>query len=890
MKILRNTLLILGTLALAYVSADGQNTLAGNLTVQKTVKWTGILTPTELTSNTNNYAPPSFADNTILRISSDATRDLTGIVPGASQTGRLIYLTNVGSNTINLRNESASSTAANRFALGVDFALNAGVTIGLWYDGTSSRWRPQGNLTASETGTVSSVSVVTANGVSGSVATATTTPAITLTLGAITPTSVNGVTFSGSGSLANSGTSSLTSFTGSGTTSGTNTGDQTSVTGNAGTATALQTARNINGVAFDGTQNITVTAAAGTLTGTTLASNVVNSSLLTAAGGPFGTAAFTNATAYEVPLTFSSPLDRTGNTISFTGTGYVPTSRTISTTSPLSGGGDLSANRTFTIADAAADGTTKGAASFTAADFNASSGLISIDYTNGQASSGSTKGFLTSSDWTTFNSKQAGDSTLTALAAYNTNGILTQTAADTFTGRTITGTTNQVTVTNGDGVSGNPTLALPQNIHTSATPQFARLGLGAAADSGTVLTSTATGGNLSSEMSSDGVVSRSTRTTSGTTTRQAVSIFKTTSSGSMADGFGPAFRFDVQDTDATNNVLGFLSGVRDGADNSGAFLIEPNLAGTTFTHTRFASNGDILTGNSGAQAFFPALTGRGLFIQRNGIAGAHLFSAAQTSTFVGVQTDGTLSSPTATTSARGFSLVSAAYDGTNYFSNSRIRLENTENQTASARGSLIGFDTIITGATTLAERARLSGAGNLLVGTTSDVTGPGKIKALGIEDTPIGATTPSTGAFTTGTFTTPGTGSTNVVTFVNGNGTVGTIATSGSATSYNTSSDRRLKTNIRDYLNSSKVIDSVRVRQYDWKTGEKDTVGFVAQELYAVYPAAVTKGDDNKDKVKDQWAIDYSKLVPVLVAEIQSLRARVEELEKLKTSSTTKTK
>lgn len=56
------------------------------------------------------------------------------------------------------------------------------------------------------------------------------------------------------------------------------------------------------------------------------------------------------------------------------------------------------------------------------------------------------------------------DSTLTAFAAYNTNGILTQTATDTFTGRTITGTTNEITVTNGDGVSGNPTLSLPATI------------------------------------------------------------------------------------------------------------------------------------------------------------------------------------------------------------------------------------------------------------------------------------------------------------------------------------------------------------------------------------------------------------------------------------------
>lgn len=56
-------------------------------------------------------------------------------------------------------------------------------------------------------------------------------------------------------------------------------------------------------------------------------------------------------------------------------------------------------------------------------------------------------------------SAQTADATLTALAAYNTNGLLTQTAPDTFVGRTITGTTNQITVTNGDGVAGNPTIA-----------------------------------------------------------------------------------------------------------------------------------------------------------------------------------------------------------------------------------------------------------------------------------------------------------------------------------------------------------------------------------------------------------------------------------------------
>ena len=85
-------------------------------------------------------------------------------------------------------------------------------------DGTLTCSTPAGG----GSGTVTSVSVTTANGVSGSVANATTTPAITLTLGAITPSSVAAV-----GTVTGSNLS------------GTNTGDQTTITGNAGTATAL---------------------------------------------------------------------------------------------------------------------------------------------------------------------------------------------------------------------------------------------------------------------------------------------------------------------------------------------------------------------------------------------------------------------------------------------------------------------------------------------------------------------------------------------------------------------------------------------------------------------------------------------------------------------------
>lgn len=86
-------------------------------------------------------------------------------------------------------------------------------------------------------------------------------------------------------------------LTGNASLSGTNTGDQTSVSGNAGTATKLATARNINGIAFDGSAAITIAAAAGTLTGSALASGVTGSSLTSV--GTLGTGVW-NATAIGV--------------------------------------------------------------------------------------------------------------------------------------------------------------------------------------------------------------------------------------------------------------------------------------------------------------------------------------------------------------------------------------------------------------------------------------------------------------------------------------------------------------------------------------------------------------------------------------------------------------
>jgi len=105
---------------------------------------------------------------------------------------------------------------------------------------------------------------------------------------------------------------------------------------------------------------------------------------------------------------------------------------------------------------------------------------------------------------------------------------------------------------------------------------------------------------------------------------------------------------------------------------------------------------------------------------------------------------------------------------------------------------------------------------------------------------------------------------------------VGTIKSTVSSTSYNTSSDQRLKENIVDAPSASDEIDAIQVRSFDWKAnGLHQKYGMVAQELLTVAPDAVAVGDTEEDMM----GVDYSKLVPMLIKEIQSLRARVADLE-----------
>jgi hypothetical protein len=109
------------------------------------------------------------------------------------------------------------------------------------------------------------------------------------------------------------------------------------------------------------------------------------------------------------------------------------------------------------------------------------------------------------------------------------------------------------------------------------------------------------------------------------------------------------------------------------------------------------------------------------------------------------------------------------------------------------------------------------------------------------------------------------------------NGTdVGSISVSGSGISISYTSDQRLKENIENSDDSGSTVDSINVRQYDWKiNGRHEKYSLIAQELKEVIPDVVIAGETPEAMM----GIDYAKLVPLLIKEVQTLRARVTLLE-----------
>ena len=204
------------------------------------------------------------------------------------------------------------------------------------------------------------------------------------------------------------------------------------------------------------------------------------------------------------------------------------------------------------------------------------------------------------------------------------------------------------------------------------------------------------------------------------------------------------------------------------------------------------------------------------------------------------------------------------------------------------------------------ERMRIDSSGNVGIGTTSpanklDVDGDVQIspdfagggtarKRLGIGTY---ASNGSSAGMEFSTFSVSGdsivqycstvrTAGTNIIEFHNPNGEVGSIATSGSSTSFNTSSDYRLKENINYDFDATTRLKQLKPARFNFIADADTTVdGFIAHEVSSVVPEAISKEKDavKEDGTPDYQGIDQSKLVPLLVKTIQELEARITQLE-----------
>jgi hypothetical protein len=171
---------------------------------------------------------------------------------------------------------------------------------------------------------------------------------------------------------------------------------------------------------------------------------------------------------------------------------------------------------------------------------------------------------------------------------------------------------------------------------------------------------------------------------------------------------------------------------------------------------------------------------------------------------------------------------------------------------------------------TFTQAATLTAAGDFLVGTTS-AGGGSNVKGVTLNNAGQIAVERDGGiAGVFNRFTSDG----QVIIFRRSGTTVGSVDVTTTATSYITSSDQRLKTNIIDAPEGN--IDTIKVRSFDWiADGSHQIYGLVAQELLEVAPYAVSQQQDPLEMM----GVDYSKLVPMLIKEVQALRQRVATLE-----------
>ena len=194
-------------------------------------------------------------------------------------------------------------------------------------------------------------------------------------------------------------------------------------------------------------------------------------------------------------------------------------------------------------------------------------------------------------------------------------------------------------------------------------------------------------------------------------------------------------------------------------------------------------------------------------------------------------------------------------DGTGTANANKIISGKSGDYTSQANAnSFLAFAT--TGANATTERMRITSAGELLINmTTTTTSGVGTMISQG-------STFANLRLF--------GSGSHTFSQFLLSGTVIGSITGSGSVTSYNISSDYRLKEDLKEIKGLEK-ISAIKVYNYKWKGFDSRMDGVLAHELQEILPYAVYGEKDGKE----MQGVDYSKLVPVMLKAIQELSAEI---------------
>jgi hypothetical protein len=342
-----------------------------------------------------------------------------------------------------------------------------------------------------------------------------------------------------------------------------------------------------------------------------------------------------------------------------------------------------------------------------------------------------------------------------------------------------------------------------------------------------------------------------------------------TSAGLVGIGTAvPGVALDVSGSIRSNNTISYEDGtVRNVLSSNGT----SGILGTTTNHpvVFFANNGEAARIDS----------------SRRLLVGTSSSSADTRALFQATPADGTgfgtilITRGSSTGLSSGYALGSVAFSDSGHTKAAQIDgyVDGTWTSGSSQPSRLV-FSTTADGASSPTERCRITSDGRFGVNATNFANGRLITESDGTAITPFVVRD-----------TAAGTSSVNSVGFFRNATQVGSIALTGSATAYNTSSDYRLKENVVAVPDGITRLQQLKPSRFNFIADPDNTVdGFIAHEAQAVVPECVT---GEKDAIDDDGnpvyqGIDQSKLVPLLtaalqeaVAEIKALKDRVTALE-----------